>query len=357
MRIVFPGYKWFLTMVFVTCSFAMHAQEKFESPKRSNKKLPDSLFIIKYDTLFHVQTWLSDNHMEYRLKYNRDFELILAPNEINNLSFGISYRFLELGLSFSPQFLNEKDSWKKGQSDKFSFSFGFSMHRFYLSFDLTSITGFYLKNSADFGLRSPDSPFFQFPDLRVGYFSTLLRYNINPKFSTAALGGGTQVQKKSAWTILPSVQFATYRFHDNLDSAGVQNETTYSTDLNFLSPFVGTVVISPKFAFTMGLGPSFGVDFFKSVSLNEDRKAQITKGTGFTSGYTIQSALSYNNTKRFFAGFEFRYRSYGHKLENLQRLEKQYSYFQMYCGWRLNPPRFARKSLDWANKVSPVKFE
>ena len=357
MRTVFPGYRWFLLMVLLACSFTMDAQEKFESPLGSNKKLPDSLFIIRYDTLFHLQSWISANQMEYRLNYSDTFKLVLAPNKINNFSLGFSYRFLELGLSFTPGFLNSKtDDWEKGQSEKFSFGFGFSMHRFHLSFDLTSVKGFYLKNSADFLRSIPDTPYLLFPNLRVGYFSTLLRYNINPKFSTAALTGGTQVQKRSAWTVTPTFQFATFSFHDEGENTGVQNQTTYSTDLNLLFPVLGTVVISPRFSFTMGGGPSLGVDFFKSVALNEDNKLVLSKGTGFTTGYYFQSALAYNK-KRFYAGFEYRYRRYGHKMEDVQRLIKQYSYSQIYFGWRLQPPGFMKKSLDWANKVSPVKFE
>ena len=335
----------------------VQAQKKADSTWRSYKKLPDSLYIRRYDTLLHLQSWISVNQMEYRLNYSEDFKLVLAPNEINNLSFGFSYRYLELGLSFSPKFFNsENDTWKKGKSEKFSLGFGFSMYRFHLSFDLTSVKGFYLKNSGDFGRSVPDSPYLLFPHLRVGYFSTLLRYNINPKFSTAALTGGSQVQLRSAWTVTPTFQFVTFNFRDEVDSSGVQSETTYSTDLNLLVPVLGTVVISPKFSFTMGAGPSIGVDFFKSVAFNEDNKLVLSKGTGFTAGYTFQTALGYNN-KRFYSGFEYRYRSYGHKLENLQRLIKQYSYFQIYFGWRIKPPGFAKKTLDWANKVSPVKFE
>ena len=336
----------------------LQAQQKADSSAwRVNMSLPDSLYIRKYDTLIHLQSWISVNQMEYRFNYSEKLKLVLAPNEINNYSVGFSYRFLELGLSFSPKFLNsEDDVWKKGKSEKFSLGFGFSMHRFHLSFDLTSVKGFYLKNSADYGRSIPDSPYFLFPDLRVGYFSTLLRYNVNPKFSTAALASGSQVQLRSAWTVLPTFQFATFNFHDEIDSSGVQSETTYSTDLNLVVPVIGTVVISPKFSFTMGAGPSIGVDFFKSVAIDEDNKLALSKGTGFTTGYTFQTALSYNK-RNFFAGFEYRYRSYGHKIEDLQRLVKQYSYFQIYFGWRLRPPGFAKKTLDWANRVSPIKFE
>lgn len=66
----------------------------------------DSTYITRLDTLLHLQSWISNSHLEYKIVYNKDFKLLLAPNEINNLSFGFNYRYLDLGLSFSPQFLN-----------------------------------------------------------------------------------------------------------------------------------------------------------------------------------------------------------------------------------------------------------
>ena len=202
----------------------------------------------------------------------------------------------------------------------------------------------------------PDSAYRVFPNLSIGYFSTLLRYNVNPKFSTAALGGATQIQRRSAYTLLPSFQFATFKFQDESKNSGVQNESTYSTDLNLLLPVMGTLVISPKFSASLGAGPSFGVDFFKSVSLDDSNKVVLSTGTKITTGYSLQTAISFNS-RRFFAGLESRYRSYGHKIEDISRLIKQYSYFQVYIGWRLKAPRFAKKSLDWVNKVSPVDLD
>ena len=307
--------------------------------------------------MLHLQSWVSANWMKYTLEYDKDFKLVLAPNATNNLSFGFSYRFLELGLSFSPNFLNTDQEATKGQSEQFSFKTGFSIHRFNLSFDLTKVNGFYLKNSSDFSRASlPDSPYRIFPDLTIGYFSTLIRYNANPKFSTAALTGGTQVQRRSALSVLPTFQVATYRFQNESNTTGVQNESTYSTDLNMIIPIAGTLVISPKFSASLGVGPSLGIDFFKTVSIDDSNKVVLSKGTKFTTGYSLQTAVSYHSG-RFFAGVESRLRGYGHKIEDISRLVKQYSYFQVYIGWRLKAPDFAKKSLDWVNKISPVDFD
>jgi hypothetical protein len=357
-KLPMPGLHYLLAFVCLFFANGVSGQQNGDSMVQNSTKKSDTVYITRLDTLLHVQTWVSANQMEYKLFYDKDFKLVLAPNKTNNLSFGFSYRYLDLGLSFSPHFLNaDQGSDKKGQSEQFSFKTGFSIHRFNLNFDLSSVKGFYLKNSADFTRASlPDSPYFVFPHLSIGYFSVLLRYNASRKFSTAALTGGTQVQNRSAITVLPMFQLATYKFHNDDKTTGVQNESTYSTDLNMIVPLAGTLVISPKFSASVAVGPSFGVDFFRSVSIDDSSKIVLSKGTKFTTGYSFQSAISYH-AERFYAGAEFRSRSYGHEIEEVSRLIKQYSYFQVYIGWRLKAPGFAKKSLDWVNKISPVEFD
>jgi len=335
------------------------AQVSKDSSNVGRKKLPDSTYFRRLDTLLHLQSWISTTQMDYTLVYDENFKLILGPNEINSLSFGFSYRYLDLGFSFTPGFLNvDQEEDKKGESERFSFRTSFSMHRFNLAIDLNSVKGFYLKNSADFvnPTTIPDSPYLLFPNLNVGNFGVLLRYNVNRRFSTAALTGGTQIQLRSAWTVLPSFQFATFKFHNDLKNTGVQNESTFSTDLNLLLPVAGTLVFSPKFSASLAIGPSFGVDFFKSVSLDDSSRISITKGTKLITGYSLQAAISFNSG-RFFSGIETRYRSYGHKIEDISRMIKQYSYFQIYIGWRLRAPAFAKKALNWINKISPVDLD
>lgn len=344
-------------IIFLSNTSIVSAQEKIDSAKLSSKKPADTLYIERLDTMFHIQTWVSKHQMNYRVIYTDDFKLVLAPNKMNSLSLGVSYRYLDLGLSFTPGFLNpgQKDA-KKGESDIFSFRTSFSMYRFNLSVDLNSVQGFYLKNSNDFLRGLPDTPYLVFPNLKVNNFGLMLRYNVNPKFSTAALTSGTQIQKKSAYTVLPTFQFATFRFHDGSQEKEPQNKSTYSTDINFLLPAAGTLVLSPKFAASLSAGPSFGIDIFKTVSIDDSSKLVLSKGTGFIAGVTSQGAVSFHSG-RLFAGLEGRYRSYGHKIEDVSRLIKQYFYFQVFVGWRFTAPGFARKSLDWVNKVSPIDLD
>ncbi|HEY1872201.1 MAG TPA: DUF4421 family protein, partial [Chitinophagaceae bacterium] len=162
----------FYPVAFVVLFFAniqsAFCQQQNDSLQHHSKKKRDA-YITRLDTLVHVQSWISKNDLKYTIVYNKDFKLILAPNVTNNLSFGFTYRYVDLGLSFSPHFLNaSQDDSKKGKTTQFGLGTGFSIHRFKINLDWNSVNGFYLKNSRDF-VRSalPDSPYVVFPALSV----------------------------------------------------------------------------------------------------------------------------------------------------------------------------------------------
>src|SRR3982750_1969635 len=129
-------------VIFLFNSSTISAQEKIAAAKVTRKKTPDSLYIVRLDTMFHIQSWVSKHQMNYHLIYTDDFKLVLAPNKMNSLSLGFSYRYLDLGVSFTPGFLNPHgNDEKKGASDIFSFRTSFNMYRFNFSVELNSVQG------------------------------------------------------------------------------------------------------------------------------------------------------------------------------------------------------------------------
>ena len=85
---------------------ALFCQIPNDTTHESRIEVKDSDYIKRLDTLLNLKTWISANQMEYTLVYSKDFKMVLAPNDINSLSFGLSYRYLDLGISFTPAFLN-----------------------------------------------------------------------------------------------------------------------------------------------------------------------------------------------------------------------------------------------------------
>jgi hypothetical protein len=91
----------------------------------------------------------------------------------------------------------------------------------------------------------------------------MVRYNTNQKFSTAALAGGTQIQRRSAWTVLPTLQFATYNFHNEFKEYGSTKREHIQYRSEPDTPDGGYSLLSlQNFQQAWVQVPSLGVDFF-----------------------------------------------------------------------------------------------
>jgi len=356
MRRKFIGL-WLVTLQLFYSQFVLSQTSGDSITVPHKEKLPVSSYIEKYDTLVHFEPWLSTKLMEYRLYYPNNFKLFLRPVELNTLSLGLYYRFIDLSIGFSPKFINQnKPDYLTNLSKRFEFSTGFSFKRFYLSLDYSEIKGFYLRNTADFGRSLPEQPNLTFPELKVKQYGAMINYNFNPRFSRSGMKSGAQSQLKSAWTFMPALQYARYRFSDKGISANLENDNTFSADLNLLFPLYGTLVIGKNSFISGGLGPSIGVDFYRTLSYTDNQTIVTTKGSSISTGYLADLAMGINGRK-FYGGFQGYVRAYGHKIEDVDKMQKVFYSAHVYVGMRFNAPKWTKKTLDWVNKISPIKFE
>jgi hypothetical protein len=319
----------------------------------SRKKRAD--YVVSYDTLLHVDGWYSTKQTELRLFYPDKFRIFLAPSEINNLQLGFSYRFIDATMSFTPGFINPGNP-AKGQTSRFNLGGGFAAGRWYFSGEHTRIKGFYMRNSNDYRAQLGNLRYVTFPDLESISNQVLIRYNANRLFSTAALRGGTEIQKRSAMSFLPTFLFAQYRLRNAVADTSISNQVTRSTDINFILPISATWVIHPKWYLTGSAGPSIGADFFKSDSYNSNNQLTALKGTRLTTGYLLHVSAGYNAKRNYF-GADAMIRSYAHQIENIDKMEKYFYSVQFYFGIRLRAPKILKKSVDWVNKISPISFD
>ena len=312
-------------------------------------------YVVSYDSLLHIDTWYSTKQTELRLFYPDRFRIFLAPSEINNMNLGISYRFIDAGISFTPRLINPGNP-AKGQTSRFSLGGGFAMRRWYFSGEYTHMKGFYMRNSNDYRTQLGSLKYITFPDLESTITQLLIRYNVNRNFSTAALKGGTEVQKKSAISFLPTLLLANYRLHNAVADSSISNAITRSRDINLLLPLSATWVITPKWYLSGSAGPSIGTDFFKSDSYNTTNQLVLLKGTRLTTGYVMQASFGYNG-RHYYYGVDAMIRSYAHQIEEIDKMEKYFYSIQVYLGMRIRAPKFLRKSVDWVSKASPIALE
>jgi hypothetical protein len=341
--------KYLFCILCLYCSYAV-AQDSLTNLKKNRAD-----YVLSYDTLLHIESWYSTKQTELRLFYPDKFRIFLAPSEINNLQLDFSYRFIDAAISFTPGFLNPGNP-AKGQTSRFNLGGGFAAGRWYFSGEHTRLKGFYMRNSDDYRAQLGNLPYITFPNLESISNQVLIRYNTNRLFSTGALRGGMEIQKRSAMSFLPTLLFAQYKLRNAVADTSINNQVTRSTDINFILPLSATWVIHPKWYLTGTAGPSIGADFFNSDSYNSNNQLTVLKGTRLTTGYLVQLSAGFN-ARQYYFGADAMIRSYAHQIENIDKMEKYFYSVQFYFGVRLRAPKILKKSVDWVNKISPISFD
>ena len=203
------------------------------------------------------------------------------PNGNTSIMVGFNYKWLGLGFNFSPGFLN-KDDEIYGQSKRFDTQLNVYAKTFGIDAYLQYYKGFYLKNPDDF-ISWTNENFPLQPGLESLSFGLSAYYFFNnKKFSYKAAFNRTQVQKKSAGSLI----LGTHVNANVVNSAGgfIPSELPDSlTDYYNLDAYVTSSI-------GISCGYTYTLVFLKNFFIN----ASLVPGLGYRSA-TFQNLD--NNTK------------------------------------------------------------
>jgi hypothetical protein len=349
---ILAGKKWVL--VALAATMAHTSALAFKDSTRS-KKIRDSSFVQSYYHLVDLGLQYGSQYMEYRTYYNDTFFLALRPNEVYTLAPSINYRWLSLSYAFTPEFLElNNDDALRGSTRYRRLSTTLSFDRLTLSGLWSTTQGFYLANMGDvYPNWRPGDKHLIFPNMRVRRFTFSGLYRMNPNFSLKAIQGGEEEQLRSTWTLLPGLNISHFRFEVPEDApiAG-KTELMDNLDVNAMLTIAGTWVFA-KHAFLSGMaGPMFGFDHFRSLAFNTNQQLVQTNSVNFSTGFHLGINLGYNNPK-WYIGLSNYASTYRHAVSNDERLAKVFNQFTLYGGLRIRPPKYLKKTLDWAEKMVP----
>ncbi|HSC54808.1 MAG TPA: DUF4421 family protein [Phnomibacter sp.] len=316
----------------------------------------DTSYVKSYNEKLDLSLNFGSKYMEYKTFYSDSFYLNLRPNEVYVLSPSISYRWLSLSYSFTPEFLEfNNDNATKGTTEHRRLSTNFQFGQFNGVALWSKTKGFYIANTADITPGwLPGDPYIQFPDMEVKQFQVSGTYRSNKNYSVKAINGGDEEQLKSTWTFLPGLNFNHFKFRipSHQDQAG-KTELTNNTDVNITLPIAGTWVLA-KHMYLAGIaGPIVGIDFFKSLALDENSQPTYSKGTRVSSGFYYGFNFGYNGPK-WYAGTNVYSNSYRHGAGgDNERLSKKFTQINIYAGIRIEAPKPLKQVLDWTEKLLP----
>jgi hypothetical protein len=316
----------------------------------------DSNYVKSYYQKLDLGLTFGSQFMEYKTHYNDSFYITLRPNEVYLLAPSISYRWLSLSYSFTPEFLEfNNDNAEKGSTRYRRLATSFQFGQFNFAAMMSNTKGFYIANTSDMKPGwMPGNPYIQFPEMEVKRYTVSGTYRTNKNFSVKAINGGDEEQLKSAWTFLPGFNFTHFKFNIPRQPPQAGNtELTNNTDINFALPIAGTWVLK-KHLYVAGMaGPIVGIDFFNSVAIDESTNITRAEGTRISSGYYYGVNVGYNGPK-WYAGTNFYQSSYRHGTAvSYDRLEKTFIQINIYGGIRIEAPKLLKKPMDWTEKLLP----
>jgi Domain of unknown function (DUF4421) len=260
------------------------------------------------------------------------------------LSF--NYLFLSFSFGFIPEFFpGNNDDDLKGKTKVSSFGLNLNFNHWVQELKYVKVKGFYLKNSEDY--ENPwipgETPYIQFPALKVISFRGSTSYKFNPNFSLKAISTQTEIQLKSAGSFIPGL-FYNYYVIDNLDASSNQSSSQRSKNVEVLAniSYYYTFVLNKRWYAALGVSPGIGVNYTNLLTRYPD---EYIHSNSSTEVYRIKGTggLGYNS-EHFFAGFEITaQRSFETDAIPSVQLKTTYNAFQAFIGYRFNAPKKIQK--------------
>lgn len=233
-------------------------------------------------------------------------KLKLEPNGKTSLGLGFSYKWIGLGVNFSPSFIN-KDDEIYGKTKSFDTQLNIYTNTFGADAYFQYYKGFYLKNPDNF-INWQNDAFPFCPDLESYSFGVSGYYFTNNKrFSYKAAFTRTQIQKKSAGSFIMGI-YANVNMADAPNGLvpdelpdtliSYYNIEGYKTgSVGFSAGYTYTLVLFKRVFINGSLVPGLGIrnaEFWANDITNK-------QNTTLTGSLTTRIALGYEG-KNIYAG-------------------------------------------------------
>ncbi len=232
-------------------------------------------------------------------------KLILEPNGKTSIGLGFNYKWIGLGVNFSPGFLNQ-DNEKYGNTESLDLQLNLYARTFGIDAYLQYYKGFYQKNPDDF-MNWTNENYPLRPNLESFSFGLSGYYFTNHKrFSYKAAFTRNQVQKKSAGSFIAGAfinasvasapkGFIPQELPDSL-SLYYNMEGYVTSSLGVSCGYTYTFVVK-RFFFNATLVPGLGIRNAEFLINNNSAKEDAT----ISASVNLRAAIGYEG-KKIYAG-------------------------------------------------------
>lgn len=328
-------------ILFINLSLISYSQDSISDMNNAYFETMQNKLNLKIELDNDIESFeFNSNNSNYSIKPNTKLRLAIALN----------HKFLNLKIGFSPKFLANDESSKKGSTEVFKFGMDIFIKKWIQTFEMSNVKGYYIQDITgldDFGDDQP-SDYIILPNLKTTVFRGITRYNLNDNFSFKAVLNQNEIQRKSVGSFVPSYTYEYFRFVDKSIGRELQ-----SVNLILNTGLFYTFVINKKWYSNLSISPGIGYSFNKFVDQDiQDNKAVWSNEIIFNTNTHI--GLGYNS-KLFFGGISVAGIATTRDEYSSIKFDSVRGIFKISLGYRFDAPKFVNKGFDWVEDKNPFK--
>ncbi len=333
------------------------------SQNSSNDSTQNNEFIGKYDKQFNIKFEVSNEIERYKISFLENTP-ILSPNVGFRYGLGFNYRFLSLRLGIRPK-VSDESIKDKGKSDLFSMRVKLLFNNWSHRLNYNYAKGFYIKNTNDFiDFTNDIENKIQFPNMKTSTFSGTSAYKFNKNYSVRAIESQTEIQLKSAGTLMPSIDYWFYKINDTQSYLNAQGDIIKREKYNKYKGINTIVNVGYYYTFVYKknwyvnayAAPGVGIDIYQINTTTPDNKF-TNNYNDFVFSFQSGAAIGYNS-ERYYFGVDFYNRftneNYG---ENEFQFSSSTNSFHIFVGYRFKAPKTVTKAAKIIEEKVPILKE
>lgn len=338
-------------LVLMQCTFALaqnNLNSIFSVPTEPKKDAIDTAYIKDISDKMIIKFNRDSKIDFYTIKTPSIPTVSILPNNLQNYSFGLDYKFIGLTIAL-PKSWHESSyqNYLKGKTTGVNINLSLFFNKWMQTINYNVIKGYYIPQSE---LLVPNwqegvTPYYQLPNFKTQKIGGSTSYIFNAsKFSYRSFSQQTQIQKKSAGSFIPTLS---YEYSQLTDEVAGFSEPSYKKNLSFTA-YVGyqyNWVIGKKLLFSGGIFPGIGRGFVKSSDPNNPPQINYLEN---------KLALNFNANlnyqwKKFFFGIQFSSLN-SYITEDESKINNTINYENIYLGYQFDAPKAIQKSVNWLEK-------
>ncbi len=243
-------------MFFLRLIFILILSVPLFCSSQENSSFSDSSYIETMRTKLNLKLGLDNDIESFELDDDLS-RLSVRPNTNLRMTIGINHKFLNLKFGFSPKFLANDESSKKGSTNTFKIALTIFIKNWVQFLEYSNINGYYIEDISDSNSGLFENvEYIILPDMKTITFRGITSYKFNDKFSLRSITNQSEIQRKSAGSFIPSFSYDYFKMSG---TSAIQK--LESINLILSAAYFYTFVLKKNWYFNLSAAPGMGVAF------------------------------------------------------------------------------------------------